>query len=156
MSIDPDLPDAFGFKRVRVPEPRENSRPLPADMNFATWPLSELLAMHSAIEAVLPVKSLKDMDLARELVLQVQALQQLQQTVANDEDTPVNQKAQVANSLSSALVNLVKLQNDVYNAERFKKVETFVIHFLNTMPTPQMKADALQAYEKIFEGSPDE
>ena len=147
MLFDPLVKDPFEAA-ARAPSAR--SRPLPADMDFADWPLDELLAMPSAIEAVLPVKSLKDMDLARELVLQVQSLQQLQQTVAADNDTPVNQKAQVANSLSSALVNLVKLQNDVYTAERFKKIEAFVIQFLNTMATPELRAEALSRYEALF------
>jgi hypothetical protein len=103
-------------------------------------PISELLALRNAIEQKLPARDLKDMDLAKELVLQVLALQQLQSTVISDDDTPANQKAQTANSLSAALVNLVKLQNETYNSERLKKVEAALISAVGTLPAEAQEA----------------
>jgi hypothetical protein len=105
-------------------------------------PISELLALRNAIEQKLPAKELKDMDLAKELVVQVLALQQLQSDVLGDEDTPANQRAQCAGQLSSALVNLVKLQNDTYSSERLKKVEAALIETVSTL--------ALEAQEGFF------
>lgn len=109
--------------------------------------------MHAAIESVLPVKDLKDMDLSRELVLQVQSLRQLQDLVQQEEsNVPANQRAQVANSLSSALVNLVKLQATVYSSERFKLAESFLIEFLNELPSDEERQAALSRYETLVAG----
>lgn len=123
--FDPNLPDPFArVKAVSTPAPT----------SLQAMSVDQLIEMRRQIEDLLPVKDLKDLNLARELVLQVQALQALQQRVIEDLDTPVNQVAQVANSLSSALVNLVKLQVDVYNSERLKKIEADLVECLQTLP----------------------
>jgi len=96
--------------------------------------IDQLLEMRAQIDAQLPVKDLKDLDLSRELVLQVQALQALQRRVMEDTSTPANQIAQCANSLSSALSNLVKVQNEVYVSERLKRIEAILIDCLDTLP----------------------
>ena len=126
--FDPNLPDPFARQvAVRVP-----THSLQVDLHAMS--VDQLIEMRRQIEDLLPVKDLKDLNLARELVLQVQALQALQQRVIEDLDTPVNQVAQVANSLSSALINLVKLQTDVYNSERLKKIEADLVECLQNLP----------------------
>lgn len=97
-------------------------------------PVDQLMALRAEIDAYLPVRDLQDINLSRELVLQVQALQALQLRVMNDMDTPANQIAQCANSLSAALVNLVKLQTDVFTSERLKRIETILIKALQSLP----------------------
>lgn len=124
-----DVPDLPGGPS-RAPAAKTHS----LQIDLTGMPVAELLSLRSQIEQLLPARDLKDMDLARELVLQVMALQQMQQTVLRDDDTPANQKAQVANSLSAALINLVKLQVDVYSSERFKSVESVLISVLQTLP----------------------
>lgn len=95
----------------------------------------QLLELRARVDSLLPVRSLKDLDLAQELVLQVQALQALQTRVMSDVgETPVNQIAQVANSLSSALGNLIKVQSDVYTSERLKTIESVLIEAVKTLP----------------------
>jgi hypothetical protein len=151
-TFDSDAPDAFAKAAASV-DAKRSSRPLPEELDLKSWPLAELLAMHAAIEAVLPVKDLKDMDLSRELVLQVQSLRQLQDLVQQEEsNVPANQRAQVANSLSSALVNLVKLQASVFNSERFKRAERFLIEFLNELPSNEERELAIGRYEAIVAG----
>lgn len=109
--------------------------------------ISELLALRTQVEQKLPAKSLAGLNLEHELVLQVLALQQLQQRVITDEEIPPNQQSQVANSLSAALTNLVKLQESVFTSERLKKIEAMLIETLKTLPTEAQEA-FLRAYEE--------
>lgn len=110
--------------------------------------VNELLTLRAMIDGALPARSLKDMDLAHELVLQTLALQQLQLVTLQDDGTKANQKAQVANSLSASLVTLVKMQGDVYTSERFKRLEGVLIDYLNAMPDSAARAEAFERYER--------
>lgn len=124
-------------------EPPPSARkPTPTELS-----VDELLEMRAQIDAKLPVKDLKDIDMARELVLQVQALQALQRRVLREEETPANQVAAVANALSSALSNLVKMQNDLYTSERMKRVELILIECLDTLPE-KVQRKFFEMYEK--------
>lgn len=109
--------------------------------------VAELLELRTQVELRLPARDLKDLDLARELVLQVLALQQMQMKALQEDDTPVNQLAQAANSLSAALTNLVKLQESVYNSERLKKIETILIETLGLLPMEAQEA-FLRSYQR--------
>jgi hypothetical protein len=113
-------------------------------------PVDELLELRRQIETLLPVKDLKDLNLSRELVLQVQALQALQQRVMSDTSTPANQIAQCANSLSAALVNLVKLQSDVYTSERLKRIEACLVECVQTLPT-NTQEEFFSQYEEMLD-----
>lgn len=135
-------PDPFS---IRDPAPAQ--APAKPKVSLEGLEPHELISLRAEIEARLPVKSLQDTDLVRELVLQVVALQSLQNSVIQDMDTPANQKAQVANSLSSALANLVKVQAEIYTSERFKRIEGLLIETLETLPT-EAQRDFLDAYEK--------
>ena len=109
-----------------------------------------LLALRSRVHSLLPAVHLKDMDLSQELVLQVAALQELQRLTMGAEEVPANQQAQVANSLSAALVNLVKLQGDVHTSERLKKIERILIESIQELPTDAQQR-FLDAYQKGLE-----
>ena len=139
----PDLPGSDDSK------PASTKRQTgPVDLRG--MPLDELLDLRSRIEALLPAKSLQDMDLQRELVLQVLALQALQQRVLGDNETPANQQAQCANSLSAALANLVKVQTGLYTSERLKRVEALLIATLDEMPKDSQE-QFLAKYEELLE-----
>lgn len=109
-------------------------------VNLEGMPLDQLLELRNQIEQRLPAKDLKDLDLQRELVLQVLALQTLQGKVLKDDETPANQQAQVANALSAALTTLVKLQSDVFTTERLKRLEAALIEVINEQPTELQEA----------------
>jgi hypothetical protein len=141
----PDLPGSFGGDRLR-PRGNERVKRVIVDLDVSLLSVEEILAFRAQLEAALPARDLKDLNLARELVMQVLALQAMQQKALEDEGTPVNQLAQAANSLSAALVNLVKVQSDVYNSERFKRIEAVLIEFVQTLPTEQQEP-FLTAYE---------
>lgn len=139
----PDLPK----RRLNGATP---AAPKGFDAALDAMSVSELIDLRAQVEQRLPAKDLKDLDLARELVLQVLALQQMQQAVLSDTETPANQKAQVANSLSQALANLVKVQGDVYTTERLKKIEQALAETINGIPDKANREAFMDAYGKAL------
>ena len=119
------------------------------DRALDAYTLQELLDLRAKIERRLPARSLKDLDLERELVLQVMALQQLQNSVIDDDDTPANQKAQTASALSAALMNLVKVQSEVQSTERRKLQEAVLISSLNALPEETAR-QFLESYRRAL------
>lgn len=140
--FDPNIEDAFA-------KPKDVPAPVQPHHQLANMPVDQLLELRRQIEALLPVKDIKDVNLSRELVLQVQALQALQQRVLTDNEAPANQQAQVANSLSSALVNLVKVQTEVYTSERLKVIEAILVECLKSLPIETQRG-FLDAYEEAL------
>lgn len=157
MSINPDAPDPFAARRaVDAADPAMSRQPAGSvqdrikDLGLDRWSPEDLIILRNDIESRLPVKSLKDTDLEKELVLQMVTLQRLQQEVLLDPDkVPANQRAQVANSLSSALTNLVKRQADVYTTERFKLFEALLVEFLEGAPDDETKAAWYTRWEAV-------
>ena len=109
------------------------------EIDVAACSVEQLLLFRQQVTAALPARSLKDIDLTEELVLQVLALQQAQANALADENTPTNQLAQAMGALSAALGTLVKLQNETFTSERLKQVEALMIEAINTMPTAQQE-----------------
>lgn len=109
----------------------------------------QLLTLRALVDQRLPTTKLQDVDMSEELVLQMLAIKALQANVSEDKSVPANQRAQVANSLSAALVNLVKLQSDVYTSERFKRMEQFLIEFLNSFEDMARRKELFDRYEAL-------
>lgn len=143
MAFDPNITDVFAKRPSLNPAQTPN-------YDLEAMAIDELLDMRGRIEALLPVKDIKDLNLSRELVLQVQALQALQRRVLADDDIAANQQAQCANSLSSALVNLVKVQTEVYTTERLKTIESILVECLGTLPMDTQR-EFLRRYEEALE-----
>lgn len=106
----------------------------------------ELLELRKEIDQRLPTSSLNDLNLEKELVLQLLTVQKLQREVLAEADIPANQKAQTVNAVAANLATLAKLQTEVYTSERLKKVEQVLISVLQEMPMEQQEA-FLEAYE---------
>lgn len=111
--------------------------------------LQQLLKLRSEVEKRLPVKDLREINLARELILQHQASLELQNRVLQSTETPANQVAQTMNSTAAVLQQLVKLQETVYSTERLKHIEACLVEALNTLPAEQQRA-FLCVYEGIL------
>lgn len=79
--------------------------------------------------------SVSELSLEAELVVQYSKTRQLMDDTLNDSETPANQKAQVANSVVSALAQLIKLQEDLKKQETLKIMEGVLIEVLQTLPT---------------------
>lgn len=105
-----------------------------------------LLDLRSQIDMRLPTKALTDINLERELVLQLITVQNLQRDVLQEEGVPANQKAQTANSVAATLASLAKLQAEVHTSERLKEIEQILIETLQTLPT-----EAAEAFLSLYE-----
>ena len=110
--------------------------------------VDELLSLRSEIDELLPARALGDIDLEHELVVQFLAVKSLQANVLQDEHTAANQKAQVANAVASTLQQLVKMQSEHYNAERFKRIEALLVKSMKLMPVEAAEA-FLNEYEEL-------
>ncbi|VTU32217.1 hypothetical protein H4CHR_02967 [Variovorax sp. PBS-H4] len=103
-------------------------------IDLTGMPVTQLLELRALIDEKLPVKDLKDIDLNRELVLQMLQTQQLQANVLKEDETPANQRAQVANAVAGIISQLAQLQAKVYTSERLKRIETALIDTLQELP----------------------
>lgn len=97
--------------------------------------LNELLALRERIDEHLPPRALSEVDLQEELLLQYARTKALYDDVVGTSNVPANQRAQVANSCSSILEQLIKMQGRLYNAERVKAMESVLIKTLKEFPT---------------------
>lgn len=126
----PALPQAVGGDRL-------NAKPTHSlQVDLTGMSASELLELRAQIDEKLPVKDLADVDLNRELVLQMLQTQRLQSDVLKEAETPANQRAQVANAVASIISQLAKLQAEVYTSERMKRIEGALIDTLQELPQP--------------------
>lgn len=107
----------------------------------------ELRALREAIDRKLPDNSLDELNLEKELVSQYHKTKLLMDEVLHDDDTPANQRAQVANSVVSTLAQLVKLQEDLRREESLKLAESVFIEVIATQPI-EIKDAFFDEYEK--------
>ena len=121
--------------------------PVAAPFRLESMGEGALLDLRAQIDAALPAKCLKDLDLETELVVQLQTAKQLQNSVLNDEGIPANQKAQVLNACASSIESLIRMQEKYHTGERLKQIETHLIDVLNRMPA-EMTSQFFEWYER--------
>lgn len=97
----------------------------------------ELLALHSHVESKLGSLSLPEINLIKETLLQYQRAKSLQELASTQGGIPMNQRAQVQNSLANQLATLAKIQSDLFNSERIKRIHSAVVKIVKTLPKPQ-------------------
>ena len=117
---------------------------------WGSYPLEELIKIRDEITQHLPPMSLRDIDMEQELLLQYHSLRKLQNDVLSDNETPVNQRAQVANSVSGVLAKIGELQQTLYDSERLKRIEKILVSVLEHLPVPVAEA-FLTKYEEELE-----
>ena len=111
--------------------------PAPKSRSFQSLSQQELLNARDEIDELLTETRLKDVNLSKELLLQLKKAKLLQKNTEEDENVPANQRAQVQNSLGTVLINLAKHQQSTYTAERFKMLETATIKCIKTLTKEQ-------------------
>lgn len=124
--------------------------PDPTDITLMT--VSQLLELRARIDARLPTR-LSDLNLETELVNQLTRTKALMEAVLSAEkgaDIPANQKAQVVNSCSAQLEQLVKLQVKLYNAERIKGIEQMLIRTLRNQ-SREMQEAFFADYDAVYQ-----
>lgn len=103
-------------------------------VNLSGYSTTQLIDLRAQIDTLLPIKSLKNVNMERELVIQLQIAQKLQTDSLNDDEIPANQKSQVLNSVANALGTLARLQVELYDSERLKVIESVLIEAVNSLP----------------------
>jgi hypothetical protein len=112
--------------------------------------LHALLDLRAQIDERLPARSLGEIDLEEELLLQFARTKSLFEAVVEDDKTPANQRAQVANSCSAILEQLVKMEAKLYSSERVKALEQVLVRALKTLPEAQQVA-FFERYERALD-----
>lgn len=125
---DYDLPPVSGTNQPYTLEERKPK----IDLDDLT--IEELHELRSRIDLRLPHQSLKNVNMERELVLQLSRVKQLQKDTLDDPDIPANQMAQVAGQMSSILSTLGRLQIELYDSERMKVLEHILIEAIKNLP----------------------
>lgn len=110
----------------------------------------ELLQLRDEIDEKLPALALKDFNLEEELLLQYRKAKALQTLVMDDNGTPTNQKAQVANSISKLLADITRMRNEIYNGEQARLLEAAVAKSLSLM-TKEAQAKFFEVYQRNAE-----
>lgn len=112
-----------------------------------------LLEMRQRIDGKLKV-DLARLNLAEELGLQYKAGMELLAEVTNDKGTPANQKAQVFNSVSKMLQDIIKSQKIVFSAERQKRFESAFLKVLQQLPVESTRT-YFDLYGEFLKENPD-
>lgn len=110
--------------------------------------LAELLELRASIDALLPPRKLSDLDIEEELLLQFARTKALYDRIADDVATPANQRAQVANSVTTIMDQLIKMQARLYSAERVKAIEQALIRVLRELGDEKLLARFFEVYER--------
>lgn len=126
-----------------------------SDGLLAAMSMEELLELRERIDKRLPPKSISDINMEEELLLQLASLRALSNKISNvgseDESlgVPLNQRAQLANSITSVLKSLIDRQVEVFSSERFKRIENLLVRHLRRQSSDFAKA-FLDEYEAII------
>lgn len=127
-----------------------------SDGLLAAMTLEELLDLRDRIDKHLPPRTISDINMEEELLLQLASLRALSNKIANvgSEDgegsgVPLNQRAQLANSITSVLKSLIDRQVEVFSSERFKRIENLLVRHLRRQSSEFAKA-FLDEYEQII------
>lgn len=98
----------------------------------------------------IPLRATKlaDLDLEQEILENYNSAKTFLENL-DQSQTQVNQVAQVYNSISAILRDLVKMQTDLYNAERVKILENTLFRAIQTLPQTTQN-QFLDEYEKCL------
>lgn len=100
----------------------------------------DLVNFREVVDSYLTEIRMDDINLVQSLLIQVKKAKILQKEAQNDKDVPVAQKVQTANSLANMLKDLSKIQMEIYNSERIKRMEGAIVRALKTLPTEAQEA----------------
>lgn len=133
-----EIPDLRLYRPLPPPPPPQ---PLP------TVPLDDReFADVDPADDQLGVGGFDSIDLVGETVRLYRQTRKLLSKVLSDNKTPVNQQAQVANTLGTLLKGLSAQQTDLYNAERLKRLELIIIQIIRDV-APDVQDAFMARYE---------
>lgn len=108
------------------------------EIDLDTMTEGELISLRSEIESRIKIKALQDVNLVQEALFQLAQARELQ-ALANKKggDVPVNQRAQVQNSLKNIISELAGMQMRLYDSEFVKRLESATVKVVKTLPKEQ-------------------
>ena len=104
---------------------------------------------HSRHLPISEVGSLQSLNLDSELYESYAKAKNYLADVQSDESIPPNQLAQLMNTISAILKEIVKMQTELHNAEKVKKLEAAMIQAIKLAPLESQQAFLVQ-YEAIL------
>ena len=96
--------------------------------------------------------SLKSLNLDAELYNAYAKAKNYLADVQSDESVPANQIAQIYNTITTILKEIVKLQTELYSAERVKKLEAAMIQAIKLAP-PESQQVFLEQYQTLLKAA---
>ena len=96
--------------------------------------------------------SLKNLDLDAELYNAYAKAKNYLADVQSDDQVPPNQLAQLMNTISAILKEIVKMQTELHNAEKVKKLEASMIQAIKLAPLESQQA-FLEQYETLLKAA---
>ena len=93
--------------------------------------------------------SLKSLNLDSELYAAYARAKNYLSIIQADEEIPPNQVAQVMNTLTAILDKIVKMQTELHNAERVKKLEAAMIEALKNTSTEEVQEAFFAEFERL-------
>lgn len=115
-------------------------------LRFAHLEPEQLLGIYEEIRSRLPPLRIAKMNVEEELLLQFHTVRKLQSEIIGEDGVAPNQKAQVANTVGNCLERITKMQDEIYDSERFKTIESLVIRMLRKVPK-EVAEEFLKDYE---------
>ena len=91
---------------------------------------------------------LKELNLDTELLTQYKNAKDLLHEAMDDEEIPLNQKAQIINSITNIIKQILELQEALHNVENMKILESTLVETLKIYP--ELAAKFLTDYEKAL------
>jgi hypothetical protein len=92
--------------------------------------------------------SLSELDSNAALLEQYTAAVELRDSILYDDEIPANQKSQVINSCQAVLAAIIKLQTELHNSERMKRMERTLLSVLKRHP--DLQEEFMQDYEEAL------
>jgi hypothetical protein len=125
----PEAPKSSGLASFSLEKVENTSK---YDLNSMSQ--ADLLALHSKVEGKLKGLRLSEVNLEKETLIQFQKAKALQEKANAASDVPVNQLAQVQNSIRTILESLSKMQMELHSSEEIKRWKAALIRVVKELP----------------------
>lgn len=106
----------------------------------------QLIEVYEEVRKRLPPIQIAKMNVEEELLLQFHTIRKLQSEIIGEDGVAPNQKSQVANTVGNCLERIAKMQDEIYDSERFKRIESLLIRMLRKVPK-EVAEEFLNDYE---------
>lgn len=107
-----------------------------------------------ASDRIIEATNLNDLSLQQELLQQYNRARRMMVDAEAEEGSTINQKASGLNAVTAILQAIIKMQTELYSAERVKIIETTLIDVLQ-QDFPEVKDRFIELYTRRLEAMSD-